>query len=651
MKAKFYFSFLFLLIVSDGCRCPKESGSGLNLGFEEVENGMPKGWIKWGNPTYDFVIDVQIKHSGKYSLRIESKDETTLQDFGCPALPIPAVYDGENITLKAFIRTEGVEQPIGLLLRIDGMSGTLQFDNMTQKGIMGSEKWEEYSVTLPMPEEAKTIYIGAILFGTGKMWIDDLQVTIDGVDIKDAKIYAQKPFPAEMDRAFTYSSNITIPLSNNLTSNEDKILITNLELMGKIWGFLKYHHPEVGRGNYNWDNELFRILPAYLKANGVVQRDEMLLKWIEKYGEIPVCERCKETSVDAFLKPDLSWIEQYGMSTVLKEKIKEIYKNRHQGDHYYVQNKYTFVPFFIHENAYSYLPFPDAGYRLLALYRYWNIIQYFYPYKYLTDKNWGQILTEYIPKFLLVQTELEYQLAVLQLIGEINDTHAYFLGAHKIDSLRGYWQAPFEVRFIENKLVVTRFYKPEVKESMGLNIGDIITRINGKEIEYIVDSLKVYYPASNEAVRKFIMANDLLRSTKDNLVIDHIPADGIKHTTELTLFEKKRLDTRKNNNEPAYQFMYGDNMLLKSDLIGYVTLKKINQKVVADIKKEFKNAKGIIIDIRNYPAAFVVHTLGSFFVADDTPFAKATHNNLNNPGEFTLQPPLVIPKSEEPYQG
>jgi hypothetical protein len=74
---------------------------------------------------------------------------------------------------------------------------------------------------------------------------------------------------------------------------EEDFLITNLELLGKIWGFLKYHHPEVGKGKYDWDDELFQFLPEYLNVNNTGQRDESLLRWIEKYGELPVCTTCK----------------------------------------------------------------------------------------------------------------------------------------------------------------------------------------------------------------------------------------------------------------------------------------------------------------------------------------------------------------------
>ncbi|HEX6427634.1 MAG TPA: hypothetical protein VF008_08120, partial [Niastella sp.] len=70
------------------------------------------------------------------------------------------------------------------------------------------------------------------------------------------------------------------------------------------------------------------------------------------------------------------------------------------------------------------MQFPDAGFRLLALYRYWNIIQYCFPYKYLIQENWNNVLAEFVPKFVNAATELDYKLAALELIARIHDTHA-----------------------------------------------------------------------------------------------------------------------------------------------------------------------------------------------------------------------------------
>ena len=44
--------------------------------------------------------------------------------------------------------------------------------------------------------------------------------------------------------------------------------------------------------------------------------------------------------------------------------------------------------------------------------------------------------------------------------------------------------------------------------------------------------------------------------------------------------------------------------------------------------------KGIIIDIRNYPAASVAYSLGNYFTSKRKPFVRGTTGNINNPGEF-----------------
>jgi C-terminal processing protease CtpA/Prc len=430
---------------------------------------------------------------------------------------------------------------------------------------------------------------------------------------------------------------------------EEDFLITNLELLGKIWGFLKYHHPEVGKGKYDWDDELFQFLPEFMNVIDTKQRDESLLRWIEKYGELPVYTTCKETAADAYQKPDFSWVENGNMSAVLKEKIKEIYQNRLQGTHYYIKKAYyDGNPEFINEKPYS-TSFPDKNLRLLALYRYWNIIQYFYPYKYLTDKNWDEVLREYIPKFINAKTALEYQLTVLQLASETNDTHArHFLGANEIDllrgtryapfltneidSLRGTRYAPFRVRFIENKLTVTDYFKSELKETAGLEIGDFITHINGKEIEYIIDSIKSYYPASNESARMYYIATDLVRSNNHSIHIVYNSSGKIKQK-ELTLYERSDLNMNEISNKLSY-----DSIMIDKDsmFIGYITLETINETEISHIKKSFMNAKGIIIDIRNYPATFVPFSLGNYFTSKRKPFARFTTANLNNPGEFNF---------------
>ncbi|WP_133586643.1 hypothetical protein [Sphingobacterium yanglingense] len=96
--------------------------------------------------------------------------------------------------------------------------------------------------------------------------------------------------------------------------------------------------------------------------------------------------------------------------------------NRNQDEHYYIAvDPRVGHPDFRNEKLYSDIPYPDDGYRLLTLFRYSNMIQYFFPYKYLTDKNWNIVLKEYIPLFISAKNELEYELAPLRIIGDVND--------------------------------------------------------------------------------------------------------------------------------------------------------------------------------------------------------------------------------------
>jgi hypothetical protein len=502
-----------------------------------------------------------------------------------------------------------------LLLRIDGYGSPLALGHLQSQNINGTIDWKEYTLRLSYPEGAEDIYVAGILVGKGKAWFDDFVLTIDNESIQTLKESEKPVFKASLDTAYDSGSGIVFP---QVTDE----LITNLELLGRIWGFLKYHHPEVGKGNYNWDFELFRMLPEFLEAEDFSARDRVLLSWIAKYGEIAECNQCKETAPDAFLKPDLSWIDNSDMDPELMEKLEYIYKNRHQGSQYYIRMiSNVRNPRFRNENPYNWMKYPDEGFRLLALYRYWNMIQYFFPYKHLTDKDWNLTLKEYIPRFIQAKNELEYELAAIQIIGDVNDTHANLRDANdKINEMRGDFYPPFHLRFIEDKFVVTDYYNPEFKEAAGLEIGDIITHINERPVDRIVDSLRDYYPASNDAARMRDIAADLLRSTN--------PKINIRYTSG-GMANQKWLDGN----------------------IGYVTLQSIKAEDVLVIKDTFKNAKGLIIDIRNYPSTFVVFSLGSYFVSASTPFVKFTKGNTDNPGEFAFTQPLELSNSSDTYKG
>lgn len=625
---------LLLIIISFNCQ--GQNIKKFNLGFENIkeEKTLSDGWFKWGK--YDLVISNEA-HSGTKSGKITS---TTNGSFGSIAYQIPANYLGKTIQLEGYMKIKNVENGFaGLLLRINGNGGVLAFDNMQNQNITGTRDWQKYTITLDYPKGAESIFIAGIMSGKGEAWFDDFVLSIDGENIQTLKETERQLLNSQLDKEF--DSGSTIELSNVTSEN-----INNLELLGRIWGFLKYHHPKIANGNYNWDYELFRFLPKYIKAENTIERDKILIEWINSFGQVKECKKCLSTDENAFKKPDLKWIKNQG--TGLKNKLLSVYKNRLQGKHYYIGiNANIGNPKFKNEKPYSNMSFPDDGFRLLSLYRYWNMINYFFPYKHLMDEDWNKKLKEYIPKFINAKNELEYEMATIQIIADIQDTHANLWGgADKIDAWKGLNYPPIHVRFIENKLVVTDYYNKELKNKVGLKVGDIITKINGNLIDKIVKEKSKYYPASNEPTKLRDISEDLLRSNSHNIEIEFVSVNYIPQTKRLKLYEKDSLNVyrlyRKNDNK---SFKMLDNN------IGYVTLQSIKEEDISKIKEEFKDTKGIIIDIRNYPSASVQLTLGSFFVSSSTPFVKFTEGNIDNPGEFTFTKNEEIINQDKTYQG
>lgn len=624
-----------LTIISFSCQAQETEK--YNLGFENQQENetLSDGWFKWGN--YELKIDA-IAHSGKKSGKITS--DQTGSSFGSIAYKIPANYVGKTIKLEGYMKIQNVENGFaGLLLRVDGNGSSLAFDNMQNQNVSVTKDWQKYSITLDYPEEAENIFIAGILSGKGEAWFDDFTLSIDGKNIQTLKEVEKELSKAQRDKEFDNGSSIEL---SNLTSENLK----NLELLGRVWGFLKYHHPEIAKGNYNWDYELFRFLPEYIEVKNNIERDELIINWINSLGELEKCTKCKPTDENALIKPDLKWVNNQDAS--LKDKLIYVYNNRSLGKHFYVvMNQGVGNPDFKNENPYSSMSYPDDGFRLLSLYRYWNMINYFFPYKHLMDEDWNSKLSEYLPLFLNAKNELEYEMATIQIIGDIQDTHANLWGgADKIDEWKGSNYPPIHVRFIENHLVVTDYYNQELKKEVGLKIGDVITKINGNPIDKIVNEKSKYFPASNEPTRLRDISADLLRSNSNNIKIEFVSGNSKPQTKTLKLYPKDSLDIYR-----WYRKSDGKSFKMLDNNIGYVTLQTIKEDDIAQIKDEFKNTKGIIIDIRNYPSTFVPFSLGSYFVSSSTPFVKFTNGNVDNPGEFTFTSNLEIPSQGKTYKG
>ena len=180
--------------------------------------------------------------------------------------------------------------------------------------------------------------------------------------------------------------------------------------------------------------------------------------------------------------------------------------------------------------------YPSLGYRILAIAKVYTVINYFFPNKSLMDHNWDSVFTEFLPRFITAKNYNEYSLAILEMYAHIQDGHGSVSGATNwIGQFLGSYNLPVLAKFIENKLVVTIILNDSAARNAGIAVGDIISKINGKNPMHMVDDLRKYYAASNNSTQTAIMARFLLLCQKDSMLskLEIVGKNGRKKTSNL----------------------------------------------------------------------------------------------------------------------
>jgi C-terminal processing protease CtpA/Prc len=146
---------------------------------------MVTGWTQFGSPTaYRIGLDRSTAHSGTASGHVTARSAAP-SGFGTLSQTIRADnYLGKRVRLSAYLKTRAVAgSGAGLWMRIDGEGGTLAFDNMQSRPIMGTTDWRLVSVVLDVPTTAVGIALGLLLASPGEAWIDDASLEVVGGDV------------------------------------------------------------------------------------------------------------------------------------------------------------------------------------------------------------------------------------------------------------------------------------------------------------------------------------------------------------------------------------------------------------------------------------------------------------------------------------
>ena len=607
------------------------------LGFENEQNGdKPGGWF--ANPPSTIFSDDKIVHSGQSSVRIERNTESP-GEFSAMGRSISWEFSGKSIEVRGFLRTENVTGYAGLWMRQDNGPEMLALENMQSQQLKGTHDWAEYKITLPVHAETRSLVFGFLMAGTGKAWADDLQILVDGRPLWDTS-KAPKAITV-LDRDHEYDNGSRI-----LLSKLSAVQVQNLAATGKVWGFLKYHHPLITSGERHWDYELLRVLPSILSAPDRNTANARLTKWIEGLGAVKPCACVQLDEKEINLRPKLAWLaDNKLLGTELSASLQSIHANRPVSTKQFYVTEAPNVgnPSFDHELSYQNIKFPDAGFQILALDRFWNIIEYWFPYRDMLSDDWDKVLIDSLPKVALAQNADAYQLAMMEMIAKVHDTHANLWSSLKIRPPAGDCQLPVSVRFIEGRPVIAG-YAGKVGETSGMKPGDVITELDGVAIAKLIGSWSRYYAASNEPTRLRDIGMQMTRGECGKVML------RVSRNNSAIYISAERVPLKDLNITFTHD-LPGETFRLLSKDVAYLKLSSVKLDQAATYVESAAGTKGLIVDIRNYPSEFMVFALGSLFVDKQTDFVRFTQPDLSNPGAFHFSAPLSLGPQQPHYSG
>ncbi len=400
----------------------------------------------------------------------------------------------------------------------------------------------------------------------------------------------------------------------------------------KVWGFLKYYHPKVAGGEVNWDNELLEKLPKIEKAQTKEEFSLILENWIDDLGPVKeIAPITAQKDVKFFDKNfDLSWINNDKLfSKKLSKKLKFIEENRFQGKQFYVEGSEHVENVNLINERYDDPNFEDKNSKLRMIFMYWNVVEYFFPFKYLMNQKWDETLAETLPAVVKAENSNDFYTAMKKMVSKMDDSHTeFFIYKSTIGEGKGRF-FPTHGKIIDEKIVVTEILADSLAEAYNIKIGDVITKINDKTIKELISENRDLICASNEAAYLDKLVKVLLINNSDNVKVEFLK-NGKYETKEMIWYDYH--DSHRNEFKKG-AMKKKDKFKLLDQNIGYVDMGIIKQRNIPEMIEALKATKAIVFDMRNYPLN-TFREISEFLNPQEKEFAIYTRPYYEYPGKF-----------------
>lgn len=236
--------------------------------------------------------------------------------------------------------------------------------------------------------------------------------------------------------------------------------------------------------------------------------------------------------------------------------------------------------------TYPEMQYPSTPYRVLAAFRLWNVIEYFYGYPHLIG-DWDAQFPKILELLIAAKSQTEYELALAAAMTLVPDGHS-FVTANAYYDLRGRARPPFTLMPVEGKPVVVEILDASATAA-GVAPGHELLSIDGRPVQERIDALSPYISASTAAAHAYYVTTSTPNGPADSRpTFTFRKADGSTYTATLT-----RGSYVPPTPATPWRVLEGN--------IGYVDLEYLEVAQVSAMLAAMRGTRGLILDIRNYP--------------------------------------------------
>jgi C-terminal processing protease CtpA/Prc len=388
------------------------------------------------------------------------------------------------------------------------------------------------------------------------------------------------------------------PLIGSSVEHEFPSETDRLAATGRLWITVKYFHPYLAYRDLDWDQALVDALPKIRSAQTAVEYEAAVRSmmrgldvqaspagagqrvWIHR-GLPPETGEPSSPFYSAFLykpgvQPDEATVPMgaFSVAVTLSEPaagpaIPDPHSARVYADAY-----------------------PSTELRILAAYKIWGVLHYFFAYRDLIDEDWDGLLAQYLQGLIAAKDALEYNLAIAEWLTHAADS---FTSMQSQTFSNYFGEAPvgLRLRIVEKHVTITEVLDPSATQS-GVKVGDVVKKVDGETLLDRFKRQEQYVSASTAQRLAFDETSRILNGPEGSSAALTLE-DHLGNRKEATLKRSKSFV------DPIQGEPPGDKVKLLRGGIGYADLRKLKRAEVDGMFEKFRHAPAIIFDMRGVP--------------------------------------------------